>query len=308
MKNITLFNKSFLNKNKNLPKNTNSNPKPKPTFESNIEKFKSSHKYYFYNIYNLGDHVFNFILFYMIKSYIETNKIFIYYYCKNEYLEQIREFICSKNIFLLPISEKPDLAIDLWINTNNYNYTHTSYINFFKDKNQKLSDFRIFYINFFNKVLRKIGFNIKINKLLYNDINLIQRYNELHPKYKNIDILIINSIPLSNQYNFDVEQWDTYIINLNTYFKIVTTKKVDNVLSTLDDKLSIKNIAALSTNVKVIIAINTGVFPGLLNSYTLQNVRKVYIFDNRCYYSYPNFENKANITDITIQEIQKYIL
>jgi hypothetical protein len=120
--------------------------------------------------------------------------------------------------------------------------------------------------------------------------------------------MILNSTPFSGQYEYNKAIWDNYIINLNRRFKIITTTKVHNVLCTYDDKLTIKDIASLSTKAKVVIAINSGVFPGLLNYYTLTSVKHFYIFDNRSYYSYPNFENKSCITDIKIEELSRYIV
>jgi hypothetical protein len=76
----------------------------------------------------------------------------------------------------------------------------------------------------------------------------------------------------------------------------------------MDDNLTIKDIASLSTKAKVIIAVNSGVVPGLFNIYTLTNVKHVYIFDDRIFYSYPNFEKKENITYISVDELNKYII
>lgn len=105
-----------------------------------------------------------------------------------------------------------------------------------------------------------------------------------------------------------LEEWDNYIISINNRFKVLTTTKVnDDILCTYDDKLTIKDIASLSTKAKVVIAINSGVVPGLLNFYTLTNMKHFYIFDNNCCYSYPNFENRDNINDITFEELENYI-
>ena len=130
----------------------------------------------------------------------------------------------------------------------------------------------------------------------------------LNEKYKNIDILVLNSQPLSEQYNYNKTEWDNYIILLNTKYKIATTTKVnENVLCTMDDNLTIKDVAAISTHAKIIIAVNSGVVPGLLNKYTLNNVNHVYIFDDRCKFSYKKFENCDSIKEITVSNINKYI-
>ena len=264
-----------------------------------IQKFSRKKVYHLHNSYHLGDNVFNLILFNIIKKYIEANNIKIFYYAKNEYISQLSEFICSKNIILNSLNNKPQNSLEVWICNDFYNYVHgPKYFTISYNK---------YYINFFNIVLRNLNINCSINKLYYVDDNLKSRYERLSPKYKGFDILILNSQPLSNQYNYNKAEWDRYIVNLNKRFKILTTTKVPGILCTYDDKLTIKDIAALSTKAKVVIAINSGVVPGLLNYDTLINVKHFYIFDNRCFYSYPNFENKKFITDITVRELEKYI-
>jgi hypothetical protein len=264
-----------------------------------IKNFSRKKVYHLHNSYHLGDNVFNLILFNIIKKYIEANNIKIFYYAKNEYISQLSEFICSKNIILNSLNNKPQNSLEVWICNEFYNYVHgPKYFTLSYNK---------YYINFFNIVLRNLNINCSVNKLYYVDDNLKSRYERLSPKYKGFDILILNSQPLSNQYNYNKAEWDRYIVNLNKRFKILTTTKVPGILCTYDDKLTIKDIAALSTRAKVVIAINSGVVPGLLNYDTLINVKHFYIFDNRCFYSYPNFENRKLITDITVRELEKYI-
>lgn len=257
--------------------------------------------YYIHNEHHLGDNIFNMILFYNIKDYIENNNILINYYCQSIYFNQVIEFIPSKNINLFSIDEKPKKSLQLWINNKYFIYNHDN------GDNKKIS-FNSFYKIFFNIVLSKLKIPIKLKKFTYKDEDLLIRYEMLNEKYKNIDILILNSQPLSDQYNYNKTEWDNYIILLNTKYKIVTTTKVNNnILCTMDDNLTIKNIAAISTNVKVVIAINSGVVPGLLNYYTLTNIKQFYTFDDRCFYSYPNFIRKRNIRNITFQELDKYL-
>ena len=270
-----------------------------------INYFKNNKVYHLYNIYHLGDNVFNLIFFYLIKTYIEEQNITIYYYANKEYITQLNEFIYSNNIKLLSNENRPKQAVELWINNSFFNSKHDDAVNLVKPKKIQ---FNLFYKQFFNSVLQKLNFNYKITKFYYEDLNLISRYNTISEKYKNFDILIVNSTPLSGQFNYNKTEWDNYICNLNKYFKILTTTKVnENILCTFDDNLTIKDIAALSTKAKIIIAINSGVVPGLLNYYTLTNVKKFYIFDVNNTYSYPNFEHKNNINEITINDINKYL-
>jgi len=275
----------FLNELKNILK-----------IKSTILSFRKKRVYHLYNPHHLGDNVFNFILFYNIKNYIENHNIIIYYYAKKEYIKQLSEFICSKNIILMSLENKPDNSIEIWINNKFINYFHGVPVIYNK-----------YYINFFNIVLKKLYMNYRLTKFFYEDANLLERFENLDNKFKNTDILILNSQPLSDQYSYDKPEWDRYILKINKIFKVVTTTKVEGVLCTYDKRLTIKDIAALSINVKIVIAINSGVVPGLLNYYTLTRVKHFYIFDDRCIYSYPNFENKKNINDITIEELKRYM-
>jgi hypothetical protein len=266
-----------------------------------IDSFTKNKVYHLHNSYHLGDNVFNFILFYLIKDYIEANNIKIFYYAKKEYYDQLKEFICSENISLSFLDLKPNSSMELWIDDKLFDNRH--------ENQKKPCCFNVFYKTFFTEVLKKLSIDISIPRFYYEDNDLLNRYNNIDNKYKKFDILILNSQPLSGQFKYNKRQWDDYIIKMNKQFNILTTTKVNNdILCTIDDNLTIKDIASLSTNAKVIIAVNSGVVPGLFNIYTLTNVKHVYVFDIRCFYSYPNFENRENITDISVDELKKYII
>jgi len=112
---------------------------------------------------------------------------------------------------------------------------------------------------------------------------------------------------ITHYYEYNFDNWNRGIQFLNQKYKIVTTKKVnENVLCTRDDNLKIKDIASISTKVKVVIAINTGPLIVLLNKFTLMSVKKFYIFDNRVYLDYPNFEMKRKLKDISLKELDDY--
>lgn len=251
-----------------------------------------------YNLYHLGDSVFIFILFYQIKNYIEENNIIINYYCKEELHKQLSEFICSNNIKLKNYTEN-NIGLNVWINYNEYPITWSNWLN----KNNYNNAFNEFYVIFFNQLLKKININQKINYLSYNDKDLLIRYNNFNEKFKNIDFLIINSVPMSGQYNYNETEWNNLCIKLDKKYKIITTKKVNDIQCTLDDNLTIKDIAALSTNIKNIIAVNTGVLPGLFNEYTLNNIDVLYYFDNNLTFSYPKFKKINNLNELNFLTI-----
>ena len=92
-----------------------------------------------------------------------------------------------------------------------------------------------------------------------------------------------------------------------THHTVVCTKPIDGILSTITYGLSVKDIAAISINVDVVIAIHTGPFIGLLNVFTINRVKQFYVFDMNHTYDIPKFQMKQNITDISLEELQKYV-
>ena len=270
---------------------------------------------YFTNPLHLGDTIFSMIFFNNIKNYIEKNNIIIDFSCNQLYHTQLKEFIMSPNIIISNVDEntssssiinsdlKP-IRINIWIGNELYPF------NWYNKGDMCMNDFLlVFHNNIINKIniMEQLNIPLLINRFEYNDMDLLTRYdninNKLNNKYKNIDILIVNSVPLSNQFSFDENSWNNYINLLNTKYKIATTKKVEGVVCTMDDNLTVKDIASISTKCKIIIAVNTGVVPGFYNTFTLDNVKKIYYFDNTTYYSYKNWIKKNDLLDITMDSL-----
>jgi hypothetical protein len=261
---------------------------------------------HFHGNHHLGDTLISFIVLYNLKDFFEKNNKTVYFYMKNEHIDQMNDFIPIKGMQIFDISNKPCNSIELW-DCNDYIFEPNGRKNKYSKMYSGLSQNR-YYLNYFNIKLKELNIPISINRFCYEDEDLIYRYDNLHDKYKNIDILIINSEPLSGQYIYNIDNWNRGIKILNEKYKIVTTKKVnENILCTRDDNLKIKDIAAISTKVKVVIAINTGPLIGLFNKFTLMHVKKFYIFDNRVYLDYPNFEIKKKLRDISLKELDDYI-
>ena len=260
--------------------------------------------------YGLGDSVFNMTLFNLIKNFIIANDVLICYYVKKEYIYQLTQFVnneLTNHVKLFSLDKKPQQSIELWIENPYFGYTFTNNVKTFTN-NVKKVHYNDFYLHFYRHVLQKLTINASINSILYSDNDLLVRANAIPPEYKPVDILILNSEPSSGQYNYNKGIWDKYIqhLNSNSKLKIVTTTQVEGVLCTFDKNMTIKDIAALSIGAKVVIAINSGVLPGLLNVYTMKSVKQFYIFDKLCYYSFPRFQNKDCITQISIAELNYY--
>jgi len=259
---------------------------------------------YFTNPFHLGDCMFCIIFFNNIIYYIEKNNIIINFSCHLQYRKQLNEFIMSPNIVLSDFDNIDRL--NLWIGNNKLPFNI-----FNQTPNMSLNQFLLeFYNNIIlnNQVLFGNLPILETKIFQYTDPDLITRYNKLNEKYKDIDILIVNSDCMSGQCSNDRTYWNDIINMYNKKYKIVTTNKIENINCTLDDDLTLKDIGAISTHTKIIIAVNTGVITSFYNSYTLNNVLQVYYIDNTRYYDYIKWSKINDITDMTDIMIDKYLI
>lgn len=218
--------------------------------------------------HHMGDNFINFMLFTQIKNFIEENKIIINYYCWEQYHKNLHDFNPSKNINIyhltIPYRKK---YYELWQGGRTSTLIP-------KKLTENVEDQMIFMYKLF---VSDFNFNIVIDKWYYENLNILKWYDELPDNYKDIEILIVNSSPKSGQYNYNKNEWDMEIIELNKKYKVATTQFVsDNIISL--DNLRLKDITAISIKVNYIIGINTGPLLPLFNTYTLEHVKKIYIF------------------------------
>jgi len=252
------------------------------------------------NEFHLGDNIFCCLFFSKIKKYIETNNIFINHYCLREHVNQTKEFIYSKNIKIFDLNEIPkdENIIDLWIGSSLYE------LNYFNSN--KNTNYDVFLCDFYNNILKNnLKFPIVIEKFIFDNDDLdfldvaIKINEKTNNKYTNIDLLIVNSTPLSGQMHYDKSEWDKIITLFhNKYDNVITTQKVEDVKCTTDDNLTAKDIAAISTNAKKIIAIDTGPAIGLYNKYTIQNATTYMLCGEHAKCNTSFFIRKHNIQDM----------
>ena len=220
------------------------------------------------NAYHMGDQIINFIYFHQIKDYLEQNDIFIKYYCLDQYHKNLHDFNPTKNISIHSLQEPYGKKYyELWQGGRIQRIIP-------RELSHCYNDVLCFMFNVF---LKDFNMNITVNTFEYEYPKILEWYQAIDNKYKNTDILIINSHPRSGQYNYNKNSWDRQIIELSKKYKILTTEKVNNDILSLDS-LDLKDICAISTNVKYIIAINTGPLIPLFNKYTLDNVKQLFIF------------------------------
>ncbi len=250
--------------------------------------------YHIYNKYHLGDNIFNMIFFNKILKYLKENNYKVYYYCLEQYHKQVEEFIEDKNYIILKKIDLNNLiGLEAWINNENL---------IKKYELQNKIGFDRYYMYFFNLLSKRMNIPYYFHDLKYIDNDLLIRQNKLEKNnyqiLNNLDILIINSEPLSGQYNYNRENWKKFIFYLSNKFKIITTLKIDNIPCTMDYNFSCKDIAAISTKVNYIISINTGPFVGCYNEYTLEHVKKIYIFVDNLTFEHYKISVHKDINDL----------
>jgi len=263
------------------------------------------------NLFHVGDNIINFIFFYKIKKYIEENNITINYYCYTNYHKNLLEFKCSDNINICDIN-----LVEFITGNNSYNTIRTVRINNITTglyhlwqatsnipKEQASPEDML--CTMFNLFLQHYNIPITVNEFEYQDDDLFYRYSLLEEKCKNVDILIVNSTPLSGQYRYDKAEWDHFIIRLSKKYKVAITEKINNTnenIVCLSD-FSVKQIAAVGLGVKKIIAINTGPSIPLYNTDILNKVDVIYLFGAKgCIPTGPfktrKIKEVSNLTDL----------
>jgi hypothetical protein len=130
----------------------------------------------------------------------------------------------------------------------------------------------------FNECLKHYKIPITIDTFEYEDMNLFERLPHLD-KYKDVNVLVINSQPYSGQYHYNKKSWDEFIVKLSQKYVVATTEKVNDTILSLHD-VSVKNIASIALHVKIIIAVNTGPSIPLYNTHILNNIDAFYLFDD----------------------------
>ena len=139
---------------------------------------------------HFGDHIFNIYFLNKLTNYIEMNNIYINYYFDKYYHEQIKDFIISKNILL-----KDYEPIGLNLSILNFTYKNNFIKYYINDKliNDNKIDYCELYINIFNETSKILNIPCYFDKFEYENPNLLIEYSKLNDKYKNLDILVINS-------------------------------------------------------------------------------------------------------------------
>jgi hypothetical protein len=142
-----------------------------------------------------------------------------------------------------------------------------------------------YFPEFYTMILSKLGIDpAGIDVSLYQDEPYLQKiYNKLDPKFKDLDILIINAEPKSGQFTYDKKKLEDVSSKLSKTFKIAVTTPLDedkSVVCTMTDNLKLQDIGAMSTHAKHIIAVHSGPLMACYTAATKASVKKWIILND----------------------------
>lgn len=243
----------------------------------------------FNNKYHLGDCIFSIIYFNkVLRKYTNSEIIF---YCNSNYHKQLKE-ICEERILLKPFQNKGEST---WIGRDGLYHGNQGP---FSGKYGSTKNTNEIYVHFYNYLSSKCGLDIVFETkydILYDSdqyLNNIDQYD------KNYDIMVINSVPLSGQFQYSELELNNIIIDISEKYKVITTKKVNNIDCTLDMDYSILDIAKLAYYIDKIITIHTAPHILTLNKWTINKYKRWIVFDNHHSYDYDYIEHYTNLNEM----------
>jgi|APSaa5957512535_1039671.scaffolds.fasta_scaffold05316_5 hypothetical protein len=215
---------------------------------------------YFHCMNHYGDHVQNMV--YLNSLARENHGKVIYYGINNAHISQIKEFTMYENLKVVKIGKISFNSIDLWKNR----FLYWSY-----------SPIRHLYYDFYMVFFGHISDKINIVNPLNSKRDLLTDVTFKPDKYSEFDILVVNSIPLSSQFNYSEKDFTRIILILSKKHKIITTHKVSGVDCTADTNMTLKEIGELSLFCKIVISISTGPSWAVLNKENFNSEKPVLI-------------------------------
>lgn len=221
----------------------------------------------FKNEYHLGDNLYHI----HYSNYIlqENPELTIINYMEPQYITECNKWIWPENINRMLNKEitqevKDNKNIEsTWI--ENFNYMHTNWLSASRTKH-----FNDYMNMFYEKLLKPY----KIKYTFLNNISGKFNHPLLLEKSKELDSydwLIINSLPMSGQWNYVPFIFDGFIYDLNSLGKtIITTKQSfhNYIPCTLELAPSLFDVAAQSINCKNLLGVHTAPFLVSVNDHS----------------------------------------
>jgi len=234
---------------------------------NSIETYSEKKEFHFHCRFHYGDNIANLKFFYNIAPKLKENNIMVYYYYDNNQNKNAKEFtryVDTNTLTLRTLSERPADSIELWMGMDIDGMSH--------------GDFDMYFPKFYTRILTAMSMQDQgIDVSLYQKEDyLLNIYDNLDNKYKELDVLILNSQPYSGQFaSYNTTTMNAMCKKLATKYKIATSSPVDDSIPcTMSDGLAIQDIGAISTHAKYIVAVFSGPLTACFNQYSKTHVKK----------------------------------
>lgn len=252
---------------------------PRLSHPPTLQLRASTSEFHFHNRFHIGDNLLNLKFFLYLTPILKARNITIYYYYNTTWpynkKETLRAYIDPGVVILRSLHEKPQNSVELWMG-NSIHRVHCTNTEKYYDLFYK----RIMsYLNIVNPFLS--------TSLWIDEPFLLRIYDTLEPQYKNIDILILNTVGHSGQCN-DNKSLNNLTIYLSKRFNIVTADPIEGITSA--NTLSLQQIGAISTRAKYIISTCSGPQIPCHNKYTKDYVKKWFFITSGVHFRYPSID------------------
>jgi Domain of unknown function (DUF4214) len=256
--------------------------------------------HHFYNPYHLGDHLMG-LSFFMYWQTHDPN-IIIHYAIPKHFIKEIQEFIYMSNMsqdrIYLEVYDNDKSNYHLfWINSPLIPFRHTAHRDHMAF-NHFLQEHFHRWIDFLHISIPK-----SFPPYLFSSSEVyIPRLDYLPSVYHNVDVLIVNSYGMSNQYTMQPQEWDRLAKGIALYsgLKVCTTRKIPGVLSTHDHCLSIYQIGLLSTRIQYMIGLNTSILCASLTD-SLPTMKGVFLFGMDTKMTFSNVHPCSSFSQIQLE-------
>jgi hypothetical protein len=243
--------------------------------------------YDYFNNWHLGDCLWQCV--FLRKAATAHPDHSFTFYCPGVYHGQLNEVIADlPNVTLKPLEQKTPGAIDCWMGTGTYNgkqYWHN---------HPQRNDVVVFFIDWFNRLCEQS----KIEPLFRDRTDCLFEYPALHnisAPAPDFDYLVINSAPLSGQFNWNPTAMNRLIQRLSQKQRVITTNAsaVTHLFCTEKQGMTVTQIGNISLRAKGIVMVANGPCWPTFNAQNLSKPRLILLNQVRIDYGvvHPHFDS-----------------
>jgi len=247
--------------------------------------------FHFYNRYHIGDNLLNLKYFLYLSTILKEKNIVIYYYYDTKWTynkkETLLSYIDPSVVTIKPLSEAPPTSIELWMGNKINGVDHLDSERYYDLFYKKI-------LNYFSITDPSLSTNIWLDEPFLETV-----YESLDAQYKDIDILLLNTVGKSGQFN-NTTTLNSLARYLHKHFNIVTADDIGGGVKTAQ-QLSLKQIGAISTHSKYIISTCSGPQIPCFNKQARDYVKKWFLITDGCHFKYYSIDymyTSSNTTPI----------